>query len=218
MNFLLLKEGDNIKAVIFDVDNTLIEWKEEFFEAIVKTIKEEGFNYSIELIHKIFETVDENERVKEKLEKEDLVNFINEKCGTNLTVEFVDKYMKNLDNCVEKNESVIDTLEYLSKKYDLYVLTNWFTECQKERLKRSGILKYFKDVIGADQNYFKPNPKTFDVILKNYKKEECVYIGDSLEKDVIFPMSLGIRAIWKTNEENEKYETIKNISDLKNIL
>ncbi len=162
--------------------------------------------------------MDENERLKEKLEKKDLVDFINEKCGTNLTIDFVNKYMLNLDDCVEKNDSVIETISYLSKKYDLYVITNWFTDCQKKRLEKSGLLKYFKDVIGADKNYFKPNPKVFDIILKKYQKEECVYIGDSLEKDILLPLSLGMKAIWKTNEESDKYQTIKNISDLKNIL
>lgn len=196
----------------------MIEWKDEFFKAIVKTLKEEGHDYPIELVHKIFNTVDENELLKEKLEKKDLVDFINEKCGTNLTIDFVNKYMLNLDDCVEKNDSVIETIAYLSKKYDLYVITNWFTDCQKKRLEKSGLLKYFKDVIGADKNYFKPNPKVFDIILKKYQKEECVYIGDSLEKDILLPLSLGMKAIWKTNEESDKYQTIKNISDLKNIL
>ncbi len=206
-----------MKAIIFDVDNTLIEWQENFFEAIVKTLKDEGYNYSLSLIHKIFVTVDENEAVKERLEKQDLVNYINEKCHTNLNVHFVDKYMENLDNCISKDNDVIKTMEYLSQKYDLYVITNWFTECQKVRLAKSGILKYFKDVIGADQNYFKPDPRTFDILFKKYKPEECVYVGDSLKKDVIFPLSLGMKAIWKTNEKSERYQTIKQIKDLMNI-
>ena len=102
-----------MKAIIFDVDNTLIEWQDKFFNAIVKTLKDDGHNYSMDLVHKIFETVDENEAVKEKLEKQDLVNFINEKCQTNLTVDFVNKYMENLDYCVSKDESVIKTVKYL---------------------------------------------------------------------------------------------------------
>ena len=206
-----------MKAIIFDIDNTLIEWQDKFFDAIVKTVREDGHDYSLEKVHKIFDTIDENEAVKEKLEKQDLVNFINEKCHTNLTIDFVDKYMTNLDYCISRDESIIKTIEYLSKKYDLYVITNWFTECQKVRLEKSGLLKYFKDVIGADINYFKPNPKTFDVIFKKYKPEECVYVGDSLQKDVMFPISMGMNAIWKTNEKSEKYQTIKKISDLMNI-
>ena len=57
-----------MKAIIFDIDNTLIEWQDNFFNAIVKTLKEDGHDYSLEKVHKIFDTIDENEEVKERLE------------------------------------------------------------------------------------------------------------------------------------------------------
>jgi len=81
-----------------------------------------------------------------------------------------------------------------------------------------GIAKYFKKVIGADINYYKPYEKTFDIILKNYNASECLSVGDSLQNDIILPKSLGMNVIWKTNESSLEYVTIKCIKELKNIL
>ena len=60
-----------------------------------------------------------------------------------------------------------------------------------------GILKYFKKIYGADINYYKPHPIAFKVILEKYSPENCLSVGDSLENDVEFPISLGMHAILK---------------------
>ena len=113
---------------------------------------------------------------------------------------------------------LVKVIKYLSKKYDLYVVTNWFTETQKGRLDNMGILKYFKEVIGADINYFKPDKKAFDKILEKYKPEECISIGDTLENDVKTPLSLGMKALWKTNEKSTEYTTFSNLEELMALL
>ena len=87
-----------------------------------------------------------------------------------------------------------------------------------KRLETVGYTKYFKQIIGADQNYYKPDKRTFDIILEKYKPEECLSVGDSITNDIDLPLSLGMQAIWKTNETSTKYKTIKNISELRNIL
>ena len=111
-----------------------------------------------------------------------------------------------------------ETIKYLSSKYDLYVISNWFTETQKKRLENVGIAKYFKKIIGGDENYFKPDVRCFDIILKDYKAEDCLYVGDKLEIDIKPALSIGMNAIWKTDIETSEYKTIKDINELKNVL
>lgn len=207
-----------MSVIIFDIDNTLIEWKDEFIFALKSVLKEMNYNFSEELIKKIDNAINENEKHSNKLTKIGLLNFINKNCNINLPLEFIDKLEEKQGECVYNDPILIDVIKYLSKKYDLYVVTNWFTKTQSIRLEKMGILKYFKKVYGADINYFKPDKRVFDVILNSYPKEECISIGDSLENDVKLPIKLGMKALWKTRCESNEYETFKDLIELKDIL
>lgn len=207
-----------MKAIIFDVDNTLIKWDGDAYTSIRMALDRMQYPYDEKLVKEVYDAIDENETIKNKLDKEDLTNFINNKCHLNLSLEFINNYIITSSEQIKLEEDIEPTIKYLSEKYDLYVISNWFTETQERRLERVGVLKYFKKVYGADINYFRPDPRTFDVILKDYDKKDLLYIGDNLEKDVKFPLSMGIDAIWKTDEESNQYKTIKRISELQKIL
>ncbi len=205
-----------MKAIIFDLDDTLIPWKNDYIDKIIKGM--EKYNISKENTYKIYELVDVYENSHSKLDKLELLDFINSHLNIKLDVNLIDNYIDLISNCFYKVKGIDETLKYLSQKYDLYVITNWFTSSQTKRLENMGILKYFKQVIGADINYYKPDKRTFDIILKKYAPEECISIGDSLKNDILLPLSLGMQVIWKTNENNSKYQCIKDISELMNIL
>lgn len=207
-----------MKAIIFDVDNTLIDWKDEFVFALRDLLKEKHPNITEEEIIKIDKVIDENEKYLKALNKEEFLEYIRNKCNINFSEDFVDRLIVAQGRCVYEDEELIKTIEYLSSKYDLYVISNWFTKTQQLRLEKMGIAKYFKNIWGADTNYFKPDVKAFDVILEKYKKEDCLYVGDKFEIDIIPALKVGMNAIWKTNNESDKYQTIKNINELKNIL
>lgn len=207
-----------MKAIIFDVDDTLIEWKKEFIFALKNTLKEINYECSENTILKIDKALNKYEKSTTKYSKENFLKFINDTCNTNLPLDFVDKLIIAQGSCVYDDSKLIDTIEYLASKYDLFVITNWFTETQKTRLKKMGILKYFKEVIGFDKNFIKPHKKSFDIILNNYKYDEYISIGNTLESDILLPISLGMTAYWKTDEISNKYNTFKSIYDLKVIL
>lgn len=207
-----------MKAIIFDLDNTLITWKPEFIFALKSVIKEMNYDFNDELISKIDSSINENEKYGDKLTKEGLLEFINNNCNLNLPLEFIDRLELKQGECVYDDRMLIKVIEYLSRKYDLYVITNWFTKTQSKRLENMGILKYFKKIYGADINYFKPNKKSFDCILSNYKPNECISIGDSLENDVKMPISLGMKAIWITDNKDNNYKCISKLEELLDIL
>lgn len=207
-----------MKAIIFDLDNTLIDWKDEFIFALNNVLKELGLSFSKEKVDEINAAIDDSENHYEKLTKKDFLEFVNRMCKIALPMEFVDKLIEAQKECSYQDEEVRDTLEYLSKKYKIYLITNWFTATQEGRLAKAGILKYFTKVYGADINYYKPSPKAFEVILKMYDAQDCVYVGDSLEKDILPAIDVGMNVIWKTDKQDSKYQTIKLIKELKNIL
>ena len=116
------------------------------------------------------------------------------------------------------NPNLIKVIDYLSQKYDLYVVSNWFTKTQSTRLEKMGVLKYFKRIYGADINYYKVDKRAFDIVLKDYNKEDCISIGDSLEYDVKLPIILGMKALWKTKVKNTEYQTFENLTELMQLL
>lgn len=207
-----------MKAIIFDLDDTLVDWKPEFIFALKEVLKEMNYNFSIDVINHINRCIDEFEKHDIKLTKEGLLNYINNNCNIKLPIEFIDNLIVKQGNCIYDDRMLPKVLEYLSNKYDLYVITNWFTKTQETRLENMHVLKYFKKVIGADINYFKPQKRAFDIILKEYDAKDCISVGDSLENDVIIPLSLGMDAIWKTSNLSDKYKTINEIKELMDIL
>ncbi len=203
---------------MFDIDNTLIPWKDEYVCGVYNALQSCNLDiskYDPKLIDAAIEDYDNHNK---NLNKTKLLNFINNKCNYDLNNSFIDNLFKEQSRFATKDIEVEKTIKYLSEKYDLYVITNWFTEIQENRLKKMGILKYFKKVYGADINYNKPDPRCFDIILKDYSKKDCIYVGDNLEKDIKPTLNIGIRAIWFTNENNPNYEKITKISELMNIL
>ena len=207
-----------MKAIIFDVDNTLIDWQDEFIFALKKLLKEIDPFIKEEKIKEIDYVIDSNESYLKELNKEIFLKEIKKRCNIELPDDFLDKLIDYQGDCFYEDKELIDTIKYLSKKYDLYVISNWFTETQKKRLENMGIGKYFKKIIGADINYFKPDKRCFDIILRMYNPNECMYIGDKLYLDVIPALEVGMHAIWKTKEKSSEYKTIENINELKNIL
>lgn len=206
-----------IKKLIFDLDNTLIMWKDEYIEALKETLKQyqntEDANYINNLI-------DEYENFYDKYDKETLLKYINKNIKQKINMNFVEEFLKNIGFMSEKDDEVIETLEYLSKKYELVVLTNWFTEAQTNRLKYAEIDKYFKEIIGGEK-VIKPNKEAFINACGNTKKEECIMIGDSYDIDIIGAYNAGIKPIYmnpKHKENKEKFTEIENIKELKKIL
>lgn len=207
-----------MKAIIFDVDNTLIDLKPEYIESMRDLIKEMNYDYSDEVIEKIYKYADEHEKNFEKINKQEMLDYINKNCNTNLSLEFIDRLEIKQGENIYDDPNLIKVIDYLSKKYDLYVVSNWFTKTQTIRLEKMGVLKYFKKVYGADINYYKPDKRVFDVILKDYKPEDCISIGDSLNNDVKLPISLGMNALWRTKEKSKEYHTFENLTELMNLL
>lgn len=203
-----------MKAIIFDVDNTLIEWKDEFIFALTNLLKSIYPDITEEKIKEIDGIIDKNEDYLTELSEEKLLNVIQTKCHIILPNDFINKLIIEQGKCYYEDIKLKEMIESLAKKYDLYVISNWFTETQKLRLENMGIAKYFKLILGSDKNYFKPDKRCFDVILKIYKPEECMYVGDNLNLDIIPSLEVGMKAVWVTKEQSDKYTTINNIYEL----
>lgn len=211
-----------IKRLIFDVDNTLIPWEDKYWNTLNETLIYFEIEPKEELVNKLIEAVDNYELEYNTYNLITMKNIMEKYAGIKLPNNFVYKWTINLRKCTPDkfDDKLIDTLEYLKSKYDLVVLTNWFTTQQAARLKRYGILKYFVKVYGTDNMLNKPNKETFIQACMPYKPEECIFIGDSYNVDIKGSINAGLKAIYLTNK-NEKKDNcivINSIYELKDLL
>lgn len=206
-----------IKRLIFDLDNTLIMWKDEYVGALAKTI--DKFNINCDA-HYLSDLIDEYENYYDRYDKELLMEFINKNIESKVDIGFIDDFLYNIGFCGDVDDSVVETLEYLSSKYELVVLTNWFTTAQFNRLKSAGIDKYFKKVFGGDL-VLKPNEEAFINSCEGLDVKSCLMIGDDYDRDMIGAQSAGLNTLYfnyKKKDNVLNFDEFYNFSDLKNIL
>lgn len=212
-----------IKRLIFDIDGTLIPWKKEYDIEINKALDRLNITYNEEEVNKISDAFQKYENAYLTFNKDNMSRFINEYTKKQYPKELVYEVIKGWESCVPEQiePEIVDTLKYLEKKYDMVILTDWYVDSQKERLKKLGILQYFKQIYGAESTKRKPFKEAFMQAVGDNKPEECVMIGDDIERDIKGAIQAGLKAIYYCQVENGakgKFLKINNISELKNIL
>ncbi len=211
---------ENIKRLIFDLDNTLILWIDDYTSALRETMEYFKVDYDYLDINTI---VNSQEELHEVMDKKELLNDINQACGLNLNMDFIDLLLENQKKLAIPNDKDLQvTLKYLSTKYEIVLLTNWYTDTQVGRLEIAGIAKYFKEFYGGDLGNIKPHPDSFLRAIGSNKIEQCIMIGDSDYHDIEGAIELGMPVIQvdlkdKIKEERS-YPVIKNIKELMDIL
>ena len=203
-----------MKRLLFDLDNTLIKWKDEYTIALQKTIEE--FNIDIDY-HVIDAVIEKQEKVHDMMNKKVLLNDINEETGLNLDMSFIERLFEHQKYIADIDDDVIETLEYLKDKYDIVLLTNYFIEPQIGRLKKVGIDKYFSRFIGGDMVLIKPHKEAFLRAFGGVNPANCIMIGDNYLKDVCGARNAGANALfYSPNSDSIKdRQLIKRIDEIK---
>lgn len=101
-------------------------------------------------------------------------------------------------------------LKQLSKKYQLYLVTNGLAVVQNSRLKSAKIAPFFQEIfISQEVGYNKPHPAYFEhcfSVIDGFQKENAIIIGDSLSSDMKGGNAVGIRTCW-FNPHNQAAST-----------
>lgn len=207
-----------MKKIIFDLDDTLIMFDPKYIESYQIALQTAGYESTYEDAKLIFDAIDEFGLVVDIYTKEGLLDFINQKSNKNYEMILIDEILNavGLKWTNPVTSDLIELLDYLYKKYDLYVLTNFFTDCQTERLKNVGIDHYFKEVVGCDKVKAKPNKEAF-----LYFGLDSIMIGDNLENDVKGAINAGLDAIlydFKNKYSDLEYKKVTNYKELMDML
>jgi putative hydrolase of the HAD superfamily len=118
-------------------------------------------------------------------------------------------------------EDVLPTLEEL-KRCPLGILSNGNGEAQTKKLRRTGILPRFQNVVlSGDIGVAKPHPDSFGAVANQFRlpPSQIVYIGDQLETDALGAHRAGMRAVWLNRKNDETApEPVMTIRTLREFL
>ena len=202
-----------IKVIIFDMDNTLLD----FVNAKLLSLKA------------VVEFLDRDD------DSELLQYFLNDEIDVE-NLDCIARYLK--DRNIYSDETfkrcckiysevklksiniypgVIETLQTLiARGLILAVVTDAFMNNAKARLIKTGLLDYFDLVVSADLvNSKKPAP---DSIIYTINKlgvttSEAIFVGDSLRRDIALGNDLGLTTVYAKYGETDFHEDVDIVAD-----
>ncbi|MCL2577285.1 MAG: YjjG family noncanonical pyrimidine nucleotidase [Defluviitaleaceae bacterium] len=206
---------NNLKAVFFDADDTLINHKECEKQALKYLFDNIGISYKNEY-QNIFRPLDrmlwENETILPKDIPTHRFKIFFEKINIDYKnfAKANDLFKKGLANAFALTENAEKIIKYLHNKgYSLYVVTNGLIELQRPRVTNSKIGKFISYVMVSEEvGAKKPNPLIFNILLQkiNFNPNEVIMVGDSLKNDIQGAKNANIKSVW-FNPERIKNET-----------
>jgi phosphoglycolate phosphatase len=205
------------KAILFDLDGTLVETAPDLMAAHNHVMEKYGYEKKplgdIRYLAgrgaaaMLLRSVDSQGRLNNQ-------NKIDEPTHKEMTKEFIDFYAANISKTSVINEGVVEFLDWCkNKKIHLAVCTNKMEHLAIKLLKEIKLYDYFDFIAGADTfNYRKPDPQHLTSILEilNIPIESSIMVGDS-ETDADAAKAAKIKFILVKGGYTEKnYDQIFN--------
>ena len=196
-----------IRYVLFDVDDTLLDFGKAEAAAIRKTFERICIPVTDELIRRYSEInaqqwsrFEKGEITREKLLTERFDILFSE-LGINVPSEMAQasyEYLLGIGHYFV--DGAEELLEALKDKYELYIVSNGNASVQDRRLKSAGIIPYFKDIFISERVGFnKPSAEFFEACFERipgFEKDKAVIVGDRLSSDILGGINAGVKTCW----------------------
>ncbi len=221
-------------TVLFDADNTLLDFDRDENCALRKAMKlygvpvtEENISTYVEINQGMWKALERGELTKPELKRTRFRKFF-DAIGfeTDADVfEVNEKYLSLLGEGGNTLDGAVDLCRELKEEgYDLYIVTNGVANTQKNRLTKSGLLPFFTEVFVSEAvGHQKPKKEYFDYVLSHIKEKDMdkiILVGDSLTSDIKGAMNAGIKSVWlnlKDQELPEEYKPDYVIEDVREV-
>ena len=191
------------KYLLFDLDDTLLDFQQAQELAFKKLLKDENIEYNNELFEK-YETI--NKSLWRSFERGEISN---KEVTSERFIRFFSLFDRKIDGSEVDNryrgylaegnqlfDGIIEMLEKLSLTHKLYIASNGIGITQHTRLKNNNLNKYFEKIfISEEIGSKKPDREFFEIIFKEIcvkNKKEVLMIGDTFTSDILGANNAGI--------------------------
>lgn len=216
-------------TLLIDADDTLLDFHKAEAAAIKAVCDRFGIDYCEE-VRRTYSQINDSlwKQFEKGLVTRDIIKLrrfkqFAEYTGSSAPAQQMsDCYIEALSRQGALLEGAEELCRRLSEKYDLYIITNGLAPVQNGRLKRCGLLPFFKDIfISEEVGGQKPDKTFFDAVLARLDEKDkgriCI-IGDSMSSDILGGINSGIdtcfydpagkKQIYKPTWRAESYEEI----------
>jgi putative hydrolase of the HAD superfamily len=213
----------SVKAVIFDMDNTLFDFVEAKIRACKAVCDHLGMDDERELLNYFL-------RRKHDFESyENIADYLKDKGIYNdkLFEECCKIYEEVKLATIKPYPDVKYVLEKLKKAgLKLAVVTDALNGNATKRLKKAGLFEYFDVIVSADQSgKRKPEPDSIILALEKLgvKPEEAILVGDSIRRDIEAGKKLRMVTVYAAYGDRNFFESKVGkadfvLKDLKEII
>jgi FMN phosphatase YigB (HAD superfamily) len=214
-----------LKAILFDLDDTLIDWSGRSQEWVDfdRLHLQQVYDYVCQQLHplespeRFFDTVwlltmREWNEAKTTLRAPHLGVVLAEACvqlgvpnDTVVIDLLLDAYNWEPFPGVVAFPDALEVLPYLRQQdLKLGLVTNAYQpiRLRERELTAFGLMDYLIEcrISAADVGYLKPHSVIFETALEQLgvRPEEAIFVGDSAEADIVGAQQAGMRGVWRT--------------------
>ncbi|MGM8215328.1 HAD family hydrolase [Bacillaceae bacterium W0354] len=211
-----------IKAVIFDLDGTLLNRDasvQKFIENQYDRLHDCLGHIPKEFYISRFMELDCRGYVwKDKVYQQMVNEFkISEISWEKLLQDYITEFH---NSCIPFS-NLISTLESLKgNSIRLGMITNGKGQFQMDNIRALGIENYFDTILVSEwEGMKKPNPEIFQNALRqvDVSPNESMYVGDHPKNDIQGAMNIGMLGVWKKDLQWDNVEADFIVEDLKEI-
>ena len=213
-----------IKAIFFDQDNTLVNTREVAGEAYREAISWVAAQKKIEA-QKLFEewrgildTLKKSNNPEERQFYFSLSKIVKE---ADLVEDAVEIQKKKLGEVIQLNAGVKDFFEKKTEGVKYILMTEDFDDQIEIKMGKFGLKDKFDLIVGSDLvRLMKPNIKFLQIAWEKFglDPKECLYIGDSYEKDCQMGKENGGKAIIFGKDDSRADYRMDDFTELAGIL
>ena len=222
-----------IKAVIFDLDDTLISEKEYVrsgFRQVAINISKE-YNLDIDKVYELLlDTFEEDSK--------NVFNRVFDKLNISYEIDDIKKLVeiyrghKPEIKLYDDAKYILDTL--YKKGVKLGIITDGYKITQRNKLEALNIENYFECIVVTDElgrEFWKPHSRPYEIMKDklNLDYDEMVYVGDNVSKDFVTANKLGMNTVFINRidgvysgiEMDDEYlanSEVFNLKELENLI
>ncbi len=226
------KEDIDFQCLLFDFDNTLVDFHESSHLAFDQTFRDYGLaqkkeHYQIysKINAEIWSDFEQKKITANDIRKSRFTLFFKEVGIENIDgFEFNAKYLMNIIKFTTIRAEVVGMLERLHEKYKMCIITNGLKEVQRARIEKCGITHLFDSITVSDEiGVAKPDKKYFEIALEKLdagiSKSKILVIGDSLKSDIAGAQDYGLKSCYIGENDLASADIIiRDVTDLEAIL